>query len=322
MKVLVIGDSMLDFTRFGTITRRSPEAHKCPVFVERIQQWELGGAANVARWLAAVPRTKVKLATPHGGEFTSVRLQCLCHDAGITLLPLLTETRRDVTVKERIVAEDLELGTIQHLVRIDKDEVGELHRTEILPFQAGLRGMHEWDAIVAVDYDKMVFRGEAGEQLATWIGENLNLTVVNSKVPQRWVAEPTTFLVCNHEEMATFNVATVAAAAQAAKARCFVVTEGRGGVTAVLAGPRDAFGNRSDAAILHRVTATTDVVDVCGAGDAFLAGLTAEAGRYSKQSLWNMKPVELVDMLDRGQHAAAWCCGQVGVGNPLAGDWP
>jgi bifunctional ADP-heptose synthase (sugar kinase/adenylyltransferase) len=60
-RILVVGDLMLDVRRYGTSTRTSPEDPRCRVLNLADTVYELGGAGNVARWLAAQPDVEVEL---------------------------------------------------------------------------------------------------------------------------------------------------------------------------------------------------------------------------------------------------------------------
>lgn len=317
VKVLVVGDAMLDLTRTTVIERRSPEAHKCPVVREVGRTWSLGGAANVARWLAADPRLDVTLMAPHGRDDASARLEGLCLEAGIRLSLKLFSPELAVTIKERLVVEDAQRGSAQHLVRVDADEVGQPDADAVTMIGRALElatkgpNVHRYDAIVAVDYDKFTFRGETGEQLLALLASSRLPTFVNSKRPERWRRLPVTFLICNHEEMVDgFADHNRKAVRERVEAAHLVVTQGAGGVASISRGGDP----------IHRLTLATEVVDVCGAGDAFTAGLVRQALRGGRTHLDVIQPVEMVDILDYGQRCAAFCCEQVGVGTPLVGE--
>lgn len=68
VKVLVVGDPMMDIYHFGRAERISPEA-PVPVFIEESQKGRPGGAANVAANLEALG-CQVRSAFPVGGQTT------------------------------------------------------------------------------------------------------------------------------------------------------------------------------------------------------------------------------------------------------------
>ena len=110
VRLLVVGDVMLDRYWFGEVSRISPEA---PVPVVRVQRMEerLGGAANVARNAASLGASTGLLSVVGDDE------------AGCSLARLLEEEQidaglhvdRDIdtTVKLRVI------GRQQQLLRID-----------------------------------------------------------------------------------------------------------------------------------------------------------------------------------------------------------
>lgn len=301
MNILVIGDGCLDLTRFCAFQRWSPEDSRCPVLWEDRQDISLGGAANVARWLAADARLKVTLATPHGREPASDLFRLLCKESGISLYSRLSSAAFAMTVKERIVVEDAEMRTLRQGARIDTDNLGMLSPVDMDGLERTLQSEH-WDALVCVDYDKRVFRGPMGASLMDVIGRFQGEVFVNTKCLGRWRNVPVSVLACNEKELAASLAIPPRSAWEVLHAHCLVVTRGAQGVTAVLPGTD-----------LTDATRATEVVDVCGAGDAFLAGLVRAATRDRQ---WHV-PNHLVDVLDYGQKCAAWCVGQVGCGTPL-----
>src|SRR3546814_12280019 len=80
LKVLVVGDVMLDRYWFGEVDRISPEA---PVPVVRVARREdrLGGAANVARNIVALG-AQASLLGLVGGDEAGGRVRDLAREAG------------------------------------------------------------------------------------------------------------------------------------------------------------------------------------------------------------------------------------------------
>jgi len=143
-RVLVVGDAMLDRYWFGEVERISPEA---PVPVVRVSGTEerLGGAANVARNIAAVG-AQAGLLTVLGDDDAGHAIERLLRDS--TIRPHLhTDSKLATTVKVRVI------GRRQQVVRIDfesvpEDETLAAHLDE---FQALLPN---YDAVLLSDYGK------------------------------------------------------------------------------------------------------------------------------------------------------------------------
>src|ERR1043166_5224891 len=106
-KIVVVGDCCLDLLRTGTVSRMSPEAPECPVLVDQEIQHDLGMAANVGRWLAAVPGLSVTLMGLSGMDECSPQFREHCLSCKMKWIGLNRIEQRDVmTVKERIYRRD------------------------------------------------------------------------------------------------------------------------------------------------------------------------------------------------------------------------
>jgi len=113
VKVLVVGDVMLDRYWFGEVERISPEA---PVPVVRVARREdrLGGAANVARNIAALG-AHASLLGIVGTDEAGARVGDLAAEAGIKAC-LLADEHAPTTLKMRV------LGRQQQLLRVDFEQ--------------------------------------------------------------------------------------------------------------------------------------------------------------------------------------------------------
>ena len=113
VRVLVVGDVMLDRYWFGEVERISPEA---PVPVVRVVKREdrLGGAANVARNIVSLG-AKATLVGLVGQDEAAQRIHELLTEAGIEA-HLIADSAHPTTLKMRV------LGKQQQLLRIDFEE--------------------------------------------------------------------------------------------------------------------------------------------------------------------------------------------------------
>lgn len=114
LRALVIGDLMLDRYQWGQVRRVSPEA-PVPVLALQRQTLSLGGAANVARNLAALG-LQVSLAGVVGDDDERAPLLQALTTAGIDSSAVLTVPGRCTTVKTRVI------GNQQQLLRIDREQ--------------------------------------------------------------------------------------------------------------------------------------------------------------------------------------------------------
>ena len=148
VRILVVGDLMLDVYLRGGASRISPEA---PVPVVHIQdEWHaLGGAANVAANLAALG-VGTELIGVVGEDWAAGVFRDVAADAGIDVAKVLPLPARPTTVKTRVLVGH------QQVARYDREENRDLseaaqelaERVEVAGSQA--------DAIVLEDYDKGV----------------------------------------------------------------------------------------------------------------------------------------------------------------------
>ncbi len=113
VRVLVVGDSMLDRYWFGAVDRISPEA---PVPVVRVGREErrAGGAANVARNVRSIG-AQATLMGLAGDDEAGRELAALLREAGVE--PVLSlQANAPTTVKLRII------GRAQQLLRLDFEQ--------------------------------------------------------------------------------------------------------------------------------------------------------------------------------------------------------
>jgi len=112
LKILVVGDVMIDGYLEGDVGRTSPEA-PVPVVLSKNTRHLAGGAANVANNLKALG-AEVTLAGLIGDDQEGVRLRELLDEANIVHC-LVEDPARETTYKLRVVAQN------QHMLRIDRE---------------------------------------------------------------------------------------------------------------------------------------------------------------------------------------------------------
>ena len=149
LKALIVGDVMIDSYIWGKVERISPEA-PVPVISITNKEIRLGGAANVAKNIAALGATPI-LCSVVGNDHDGKSLLGLLDSRGMDTRGILQSDNRITTVKERM------LSSSQQLLRIDrettkaldkKDKSGLLKKVEQL--------IKEVDVIIFEDYDKGV----------------------------------------------------------------------------------------------------------------------------------------------------------------------
>jgi D-beta-D-heptose 7-phosphate kinase/D-beta-D-heptose 1-phosphate adenosyltransferase len=274
VRVLVVGDVMLDQYVSGTVERVSPEA---PIPVLRIEheQSALGGAGNVARNVAALGGRASLLATV-GGDDAGRRVRALLaaeHD----IEPILIEAAgRPTTVKTRYLAGG------QQLLRTDLDApdgLPEQSRQELA--EAAVAALEVNDIVVLSDYAK----GTLGETL---LGD---LIAAAGAAGKEVIADPkssdfsryagVTLLTPNRAELElaggraiTDDASAEAAARTVARHHgmaAMLLTRGAQGMT--LIDLREA-----GEGVAHLPVQAREVFDVSGAGDTVVATMALARG--------------------------------------------
>ena len=144
VRLLVVGDVMLDRYWFGEVSRISPEAPVPVVKVERIEE-RPGGAANVARNAVALG-ARTALLSVVGDDEAGRSLSRLLVDGEIDAV-LHVDREIDTTVKLRVI------GRQQQLLRIDFETTPshEILQAKLSEFE---RRVAACDAVVLSDYGK------------------------------------------------------------------------------------------------------------------------------------------------------------------------
>lgn len=144
VRLLVVGDVMLDRYWFGEVSRISPEAPVPVVKVERSEE-RLGGAANVARNAAAVG-AQTALLSVVGDDDAGRTLSRLLAEGGIDA-GLHVDGEIDTTVKLRVI------GRQQQLLRIDFETTPshEILQAKLAEFE---KRVAESDVVILSDYGK------------------------------------------------------------------------------------------------------------------------------------------------------------------------
>src|SRR3989338_4620212 len=115
VKILVIGDLILDEFVWGEVSRISPEA-PVPVVWVKSESFMPGGAANVANNIASLG-AKVYIAGVVGSDERAGVLKGKLIEKGINIDGVITDEGRPTTLKTRVVAHH------QQVVRIDREKI-------------------------------------------------------------------------------------------------------------------------------------------------------------------------------------------------------
>ena len=115
VKILVIGDLILDEFVWGDVSRISPEA-PVPVVWVKSESFMPGGAANVANNIASLGAS-VYIAGVSGSDERAGILKQSLIEKGINVDGVIADDSRPTTLKTRVVAHH------QQVVRIDREKI-------------------------------------------------------------------------------------------------------------------------------------------------------------------------------------------------------
>ncbi len=151
MKVLVIGDAMVDTYLWGKVERISPEA-PIPIVSVTKRENRLGGAANVSLNLQALGATPI-LFSVIGGDDKGRKFRKLLEKRDLSREGIFIDPKRNTTVKSRIISKG------QHIARVDEESTDFIEPELELTLISSIKKVIEKntiDAIIFVDYDKGV----------------------------------------------------------------------------------------------------------------------------------------------------------------------
>ncbi|MFT7162884.1 MAG: rfaE bifunctional protein kinase chain/domain, partial [Bacteroidia bacterium] len=152
LKVLIIGDVMIDSYIYGSTNRISPEA---PVPVVQVTRKEkrLGGAANVALNIQALGAEPV-LCSIIGDDANGVDFINLLNKQNISSEGIIQSKNRITTVKQRVLA-----GS-QQMLRIDEESENRLDSIEEKSLMSHIDNLlRSVDLVIFEDYDKGTLNG-------------------------------------------------------------------------------------------------------------------------------------------------------------------
>ncbi|WP_337043957.1 bifunctional heptose 7-phosphate kinase/heptose 1-phosphate adenyltransferase [Emticicia sp. 17c] len=174
LRILIVGDVMIDSYIFGKVERISPEA-PIPVVNVKRKEIRLGGAGNVAMNIRSLGATPV-LCSVVGADAEAQELLNLLTSNHLPTEGIIQSPNRVTTVKQRILA-----GS-QHVVRIDSEMdtlINEEERAQLIARAQAL--IPTCDVVIFEDYDKGVLDGESIRQIVAFAKEHQIPTIVDPK---------------------------------------------------------------------------------------------------------------------------------------------
>ena len=266
LRILVVGDVMLDHYIWGDATRISPEA-PVPVIDIARDTWTAGGAANVALNLASLG-ANCTVAGYIGDDEAGQRLSTILHDKRIATIP--TPGAAPTIVKTRVLVQH------QQLCRLDREAPPGAYEIPAGRVDALLaKAVAACDAVILSDYAKGILNDTVVARVSQLARKAGKFIALDPKPKRNLAFHGLDLITPNKRESlqlagmelaphARFPAAEVCARLHERYAtRHLVVTLGEEGMLLSANGR------------VQKVipTAAREVFDVSGAGDTALAGL-------------------------------------------------
>ncbi|SKC15919.1 bifunctional heptose 7-phosphate kinase/heptose 1-phosphate adenyltransferase [Dyadobacter psychrophilus] len=194
LRVLVIGDVMLDSYVWGKVERISPEA-PVPVVNVQTREYRLGGAGNVLLNVQSLGAEAI-ICSVIGTDSSGDLLQSSLKDKGLNCEGLIRSESRITTIKERIIA-----GS-QQVVRIDTETDKPVSQIETEQLIAKAKELiPSCNVIIFEDYDKGVLTPESISEITAFANEHNVPTVVDPKKRNFLAYNNTTLFKPNLKEL-------------------------------------------------------------------------------------------------------------------------
>jgi D-beta-D-heptose 7-phosphate kinase/D-beta-D-heptose 1-phosphate adenosyltransferase len=273
LKVMVIGDLILDEYIWGNIDRISPEA---PVGVLecKSENSALGGAANVANNLSSLG-CKVYLVGAVGRDEKGKRLKRLLKKRGINYNGVLEDSDRPTTNKIRVIAHS------QQILRIDKED----RRTPNNHIKDKLihyieKVITEVDGVICSDYGKGVLSGEVISCVAKSAKKNGKIVIADPKGNDYSKYKGINIITPNKKEASEASGININNEDSVKKAARRLFNIFKGDAVLITRGAEGMSLFQGNGKVTNIPTEAREVYDVTGAGDTVISvfGMVAFAG--------------------------------------------
>ena len=264
VRVLCVGDVMLDHFIYGSVDRISPEAPIAVLKVARESRM-LGGAGNVARNATAMG-AEVSLIATVGDDEAGRTLSMLVEQQGKLNANLVVLHGRPTTVKSRFVAQG------QQLLRADHEEVA----TPAPDDQQRLRALIDREignaqVLLISDYGKGTVCTAVASHAVKAALKAHKPVVVDTKANDISAFRGASLITPNLRELGAMTRMATNSDAEAEAAAVRLLTEFDIGAVIVTRSERGMSIVERDRAAVHLAAEAREVFDVSGAGDTVLA---------------------------------------------------
>jgi len=194
LKVLIVGDVMVDNYIIGKVDRVSPEA---PVPVVDVTSFDsrLGGAGNVALNIKAMGGIPI-LCSVIGNDKEGEDLKNLLAKQGLTSRAILSSDKRKTTTKTRVLGNNHQLLRIDHEIKTEIDTLDSFLLDEHFN-----RELEVADVVIFEDYNKGVLHAKNIEKFIKKCNSINKPTIVDPKKSNFLTYKKTTLFKPNLKEI-------------------------------------------------------------------------------------------------------------------------
>ena len=296
LRIMVIGDLMLDSYLYGRVSRISPEA-PVPVVEWGSEEARPGGAANVALNIHALRATPL-LCGLVGNDPAGEQLQQLLEEQQISTAGLCFSNSRQTTLKQRIIAGG------QQLVRIDRETDEDLSGDEQIALLQRVRelvAIYNPEVAVLQDYNKGVLAPPVIEALLKFFRTNGIAVCVDPKQKNFWKYQNVDLFKPNLREIALALGKTLEVTEEdLSQASEYLMKRLKCRACLLTLSDKGAYFHSESLKGIFP-TVKRNVADVSGAGDTVIAasalGLAAGIAEHSLVRLANLAGSQVVEQV-------------------------
>lgn len=266
LRVLIVGDIMIDRYIHGAVNRISPEA-PVPVVQLRHTEDRVGGAANVALNIKAMG-AKPYLCSVAGSDANGAALLWLLDRYDLPAQGIISSPSRATTVKTRIIAQH------QHLLRLDEEDTHDLSQAEaaqLLEKIAALLDNEPIDVIIFQDYNKGVLTAPVITALMAEAARRGIPTTVDPKNNNFWAYRQATLFKPNLKEIQQQTPFAVGADEDSLQKAAQLIRARLGNTYTLITLSDKGLFIEQEGRHLLAPTHPRDIADVCGAGDTVIS---------------------------------------------------
>jgi len=301
VRLLVVGDIMMDRSIFGKVSRISPEA-PVPVIIAETEDFNLGGAANVAHNIRSLGGM-VSLCGIVGDDENGKKIYKKIVERGIRTQGIFFEQGRQTTVKTRIIAHH---PHYQQLVRVDRETTDHPKASTLRNLSRFLtEKIEDFDGVVFSDYGKGLLTRKLIQTIVERARQSKKLIMVDPKVKNFFFFKGATVITPNTNEASEASRIPVTDQSSVEKIGRSLLKRLNCSALVITQGEKGMIIFERDQRPYRVPTVAKEVYDVTGAGDTVIGTMALALGTGRR--------VSVKDAASLANYAAGIVVGKVGT---------